>query len=556
MIDIQPQYVALSKLLSGRLFRIPEYQRAYSWTSKQRRDLFDDINTVAESTDDTIHFMATVVGLRRERRTIITDDYQVVEVVDGQQRLTTLILLLKATALSLDRADALQDRVGRELDETLVKPDQASLLLLQTNHDTGHHFADYLRKGVHSSWDKATTIADRELLRGMEECELFVQDWKHSRHLSELVALLKNRLTFIFHEISQEAIVYTVFEVLNSRGLEVSWFDRLKSMLMGIAFKTGLGNQKEIIDELHNLWRDIYTCIGLRQGMSNEALRFAATLQMTTKPNKPLSEEDAAELLRERAQSGGNAVVETTKWLKSVTEAVDRLWADNRRNAVRQISQARLLAVALHLRKDLSPRDLERTLRRWENLTFRIYGMLRNDSRTRVGDYVRLAWRTLNEQLSQTDIHAELAKIGAEFPLNEAIDSLRKVNCYSEWQEELRYFFFRYEEYLARQNGQIFDNEQWNRIWLASAADSIEHIMPQSAGSDELVHRLGNLVLLPPKLNSKLGAKKPKEKRLEYQKTGLLIAIQVADSLDHWNASAVKTREDALLDWAANEWAD
>jgi hypothetical protein len=57
---------------------------------------------------------------------------------------------------------------------------------------------------------------------------------------------VKNRLTFIFHELDDEATVYTVFEVLNSRGLAVPWFDRLKSLLMGIAFEHGSGNKSEV----------------------------------------------------------------------------------------------------------------------------------------------------------------------------------------------------------------------------------------------------------------------------------------------------------------------
>ena len=40
MLTIHPQYLTLSKLLDGRLFRVPEYQRAYSWTSRERQDLF------------------------------------------------------------------------------------------------------------------------------------------------------------------------------------------------------------------------------------------------------------------------------------------------------------------------------------------------------------------------------------------------------------------------------------------------------------------------------------------------------------------------------------
>ena len=64
---------------------------------------------------------------------------------------------------------------------------------------------------------------------------------------------------------------------------------------------------------------------------------------------------------------------------------------------------------------------------------------------------------------------------------------------------------------------------------------------------------MGNLVLLPPKLNSKLQNKDPGDKIEEYRKTGLLIAREVADTIadEGWNAKAIERREDALLAWAA-----
>src|SRR5688572_6005022 len=99
MITIHPQYLTLAQLLDKRLFRIPEYQRAYSWTSQQRQDLFGDIEKMNAKGPDEGHFMAAVVCLRRKKQTLGTDDYHVVEVVDGQQRLTTLIILLNVIKL-------------------------------------------------------------------------------------------------------------------------------------------------------------------------------------------------------------------------------------------------------------------------------------------------------------------------------------------------------------------------------------------------------------------------------------------------------------------------
>jgi len=562
MIDIQPQHVTLDQLLYGRLFRVPQYQRTYSWHKKQRQDLFEDIRRAAEK--ERSHFMATVVGLRREKRTIMTKEHQVVEIVDGQQRITTLILLLKAIAKAIDRSEPSGKKIGQELDETLVKPDKASLLLLQTNHDISHYFADYLRTGNRLPPESAGTLADRELLSAIQDCEKFVAEWQGAGNsLEDLVGLLKNRLTFVFHEIGDEALVYTVFEVLNSRGLDVSWFDRLKSILMAQVFESESGNKNEIIDEVHQLWTDIYRCVGLRLGLSTESLRFAATLRSPVSPSRPLGEEDAVELLRKQSEGGPHKVIETTKWLKAVTEAVDRLRADPTRNAVTGIAQARMVATAVYLRPDFSEEERASILRRWENVTFRIYGMFGKDARTAVGDYVRLAWSIAKGSLSVDQILGRLSSIGASFPIAEAVENLRGTDCYTGWGEELRYFFHRYEEHLARKAGQNFNNEQWNRIWQSSAADSIEHIRPQSYWASlgfepdpNEVHRLGNLLILPPRLNSKLGAKAPEEKADEYRKTGLLLAQEVAECLHDWSFKATEERETALLDWALREWAD
>ncbi len=81
-MQIQPLYLTVGNLLSGRLFKVPEYQRAYSWQSKQRADLFGDIEKVFSSDSDSTHFMATIVGLRRKKKRIASDEFLEIEVVD------------------------------------------------------------------------------------------------------------------------------------------------------------------------------------------------------------------------------------------------------------------------------------------------------------------------------------------------------------------------------------------------------------------------------------------------------------------------------------------
>ena len=245
-------------------------------------------------------------------------------------------------------------------------------------------------------------------------------------------------------------------------------------------------------------------------------------------------------------------------WLLRVTEACETVTGNPRLSAVPTISQARLLATAIHLREDITPEQSKQLLSRWEKISFRIYGLLMKDARTGVGNYVRLAWRVVNKKLSVDAIDKALLEIGEEFPIEVAVDLLRNENCYDNWEAELRYFMFRYEEHLTRKQKLNFRNEQWEKIWMVSPSESIEHIWAQSKAPDKYRHRLGNLVLLPPKLNSTLQDKSAKYKAVHYRKTGLLIAGEVADIIDTagWKSSSIEEREERLIEWAAEEWGD
>lgn len=161
-MQLSPLHLSVAKLLDGRLFRIPDYQRAYSWQKRQRQDLFDDIEEAHRSGRE--HFMATVVALAREKRVIAADELQAVEIVDGQQRITTIVILLKAVEKKLlDVDNEKQARAKRDLGGLLIKDDDHSLVLLQTNHDSSNVFTSYLRKGIVDE-ASVTTASDKNVV--------------------------------------------------------------------------------------------------------------------------------------------------------------------------------------------------------------------------------------------------------------------------------------------------------------------------------------------------------------------------------------------------------
>ena len=547
---MEPKFVSLKTLFDGRLFTVPQYQRSYSWKKKHCIDLLDDIKNSFKK-EKKLHFMATVVGLRRgDEVTIVADEYQPVDIVDGQQRITTLVMLYKAISKELGKTD-IEKALSQDMGEMLVKRN-ATVLLSQTNQDGGTDFVNYIRDGTHGPPSQAETSADRNLLDAMDSCEEFVQQWKNDgSDLVELAAHINNNLKFIYHEIDDEYLVYSAFEVLNSRGLEVSWFDRLKSILMSMLFDQKCNTTKDTLNEIHDRWATIFRIIGTQQ-ISSEILCFAATL-CSSDNKRILSEEKSVDVLVDRSKNGCDRIVKTTNRIEKIARSVVKIRTPNRNDAVLEIAQARLVAVAIDLRGDLTENEKTDLYNHWEKAVFSIYGICKNDARRLVGLFVSLACRIINEKISPKNIESELLSIVKECNVNEHIEALVVEDCYTNWSKKLRYLLYRYEEHLSEKVGQKITNDQWNRIWKDSASNTIEHILPQKSGN-KYVHSLGNMFLLPSGINAKLRDAPPVDKLEEYRKTGFTMANDIIDHLAKWDESKILERGRKIAQWAMQEW--
>ncbi|MGA9071731.1 MAG: HNH endonuclease family protein, partial [Terracidiphilus sp.] len=232
---------------------------------------------------------------------------------------------------------------------------------------------------------------------------------------------------------------------------------------------------------------------------------------------------------------------------------------------------------ALYLATGVSEMERTKLLEQWERITFRIFGLLQKDSRTKVGDYVRLASRIIKgdpDYQSFNQIMAELRNIGADYSIKEAVENgLRRVDLYRESPEVCRYILWNYEEFLARSIGSnaTIDEHERTQIWRIRATDSLEHIFPQTPGTgwkgktgkspfsqkaiDANVHRLGNLLLLPQPLNSEAQARPFTEKKALYEKHNLRMIDKVCAVKD-WTFDSIDDREEKLASWAEQRWGD
>lgn len=579
---IHPEFKSLNHILSDKIFSIPEYQRHYSWQKKQRKDLFCDIEKIykeREKDKSKIHFMATIVCLKTQAEKIVgSDSFCVYSVVDGQQRLTTLIILLKAISIKL-RTDGLINEADK-LDFLLVKGDER-LIILQNNIVDKSLLREYLQNGYVSN-DSSKTSADENIKEAIKNCTDFVNDEKNIKVI-DLLALLKNGLYFIFLSMEDEGAVYTVFEVLNSRGLDVDWLDKCKSVLMGLLYEQAniLQNEavfKQHLTELYGCWTEIYGNIGIRNIDGDEIVKFTATLMNPINARKVMSAEESLEFIKKNSSSI-NEIITNTNLIKKVTVCLSKLHDNKRQAAVTYITQARLLAVSIMLTYD--GKDRFKLLDQWERTTFKIYGLFKRDSRTAVGDYVSVAkeiYVSKNKEnkndvnFSVDNLVKKIAKIGSdkngvtEFDIS-TVDKELKKDCYNDWSsEELRYFFFKYEEYTSKQKGSQINDATWTEIWGLSASKTIEHILPQDENAtgwehftteeyEEYLHSIGNLCLLSQTKNSQAGNHPFDFKKTIYPSANMN-SLENVIACNVWNKEAIEERTERLITFAKEQWKD
>lgn len=562
---MDPKFLTFNRILAGRLFRIPDYQRPYSWGKRQRSELFGDILELTRLDDDRKHFMSTVVCLSTEKVKIRTDEYDKLDVVDGQQRITTLIILLKAIEkkLSITSKKKYSKEIA-EIKDILVKADQ-NLVLLQTNHDNRGILRNYLVRGLVPDENQIFLAADINMSNAIKECEEFINDGD----AEQIYTIIKNRLEFVFYILEKEETVYTVFEVLNSRGMDVDLIDKLKSVLMGLAFeKFGKSASSDHILEIKEKWTRIYEYIGHRSIPGQEIVRFAATLEKSTVPSKVMGGDEALASFKEECKKDSAKIIEYSSLLKETADSLRSLYQNRRLESVTDIIQARLLAVSIKLSKFKEPEKSE-LLAMWEKLSFKIYGLFNLDARTGVGDYTKLAWRIYKGCVDFSEAKRELSAVDKRYNIDTAIKQKLEFNdCYNDWEKELRYLLYRYEEHLADKNGETISNEIWESIWRSSPATTIEHIFPKNPNTpaewrgkigkgrdrkEKFVNCLGNLMLLPPGINSMASDKGFNEKKGIYTKYTIRMTKEITDKSE-WNYKTIEDRQSKIIEWIKKTW--
>ena len=553
------------KLLgNGLTYRVPRFQRDYSWTETEWDDLWQDLLGTVEGGAEPSHYMGYLVLQSADDKTF--------EVIDGQQRLTTVSLIVLAALRGLQRlidqgVDAEQNKQRLDqlrqtyvgyLDPVTLVP--RSKLTLNRNND--RYYQTYLvplaqklpQHGFKAS-ERALRSAFEWFDRHVDEHVQPIEAKNRGRALAQLVDSMSDKLFFTVITVSDELNAYKVFETLNARGVRLSATDLLKNYLFSVLH--GTDNHEAELAALEDRWESLVGRLGAeslpdflrnhwnsRHGSARQTELFKVIRARVTK------REQVFDLLRDM-----DVDVET---YVALTQPETPGWPGTWRELVRTLRMFNVrqpFPLLLAARRVFDDSNFETVLSACVTMSLRynVIGGLHTADQERAYHAAAqgIATGKLRDARATLEALRSVYVADAQFVAAFADRSLRIAAARN--RKVVRYILSELERHVG---GAAPD--------LDDAAVSIEHILPEHPGAgwdrfaseqlDELVHRLGNLTLLGSSPNRDVGNADFATKRELFRNSAFKLTAKLAADFEEWTPETIDRRQMQLARFAKAVW--
>lgn len=538
---------------NGLLYEVPKFQRDYSWDQQQWDDLWNDI--VSLDTDkESEHYMGYLV--------LQTTDNVKYYVIDGQQRLTTLSIMILAVLKCIEdlivdgieiednkkRKDLLHSSYIGFIDpETLIAKNK---MILNRNNDDYYRTYMVLLKELPLRGTNASEKLMRECFNWFLERlkKRFSSGEKYAGFIGEFT----DKLFFTSIKVSDQLNAFKVFETLNARGVQLSSADLLKNYLFSVVDESRPG--KNEIEELESMWSKLVDKLGNQK--LEEYLRYFwnSSNKTVRKSNlfaeirsKISSKEEVFRLVRD--------LIETADIYLSIRDPNDEIWKSKddiikNLKLLRQfgINQTNSLLIAGY--KNLSTSDFTKLTRICSIISFRynVIGGLNPNEQEEIYNSLALSI-TKDRSFKIRDlesIYVSDTRFENEFAVKQFKPTTRNNKI-------IRYILAELEKYN-------FTND----INPDSDIYTIEHILPESADenwgefTDEeisrSVYRLGNLTFLESVLNREADKKAFVDKIKFYEKSNSKMTLSISSEFKNWNEDKISERQRQMAKAAKSIW--
>ena len=577
-------------LIGDRLFNIPVYQRSYAWEERHLNDLWNDLYYLDASKE---HHFGTIL-LKDSKETIPygLKTFTQLEVIDGQQRITTILILMREIVFQMKAVgDKTLRNQASKLEEEYLKYD--SLYKLNLLGSDGDFFRDYIMDEK-EQLDEPQTGSQRRLADAKSFFNNKLNDEKKRQQPSEFVCYLTglkqkiDRLELMQYLVTSSADAIRIFETVNDRGRPLSNLEKTKSILMHTSY-LGLGNGDGAIEdrlqELNERFSRIYQCFEAVHGAEHiewldlddiqryhfiisvsdnkYALNYMDELKQCIAKKRRRDPKKSVEFVRQYASSLDDAFVSVKTMVNTRVKSGDEpgVWLDKVFKQ-RRLGNVFPLLISSWLRFGKEPDRMVNILKLIEAFIFRVYLVGRRRGDAAQGWFNGVAQDVHRKRLNYDSLVDTLKQMNHYYKPDASFgESLRSGEFYHNHDRRtIKYLLSEYEIDLRCKSGEplplaqdeILSGEyQVEHIWPKNPADLSEDMVETH---EKNVHRLGNLTLASSQWNNSMGNRPFDEKKRKYRDSSLRVQRELTAE-EEWNDSTIEVREDRIVEFALRRWA-
>ncbi|NUE03632.1 DUF262 domain-containing protein [Halorubraceae archaeon YAN] len=261
-------------ILSTGLYRIPNYQRGYAWTSREVNDLLDDLEYVTENESVEDHYLNSIIVTEADDESLADKLY----VIDGQQRLLTSNLLaheILRKAFELDSGDDqntnhLKTQVESKLYTGIYKSGSSRVTRRVIPAEEHQEIFKELvptdleaERDLEAIIEAADSPSEQKLAKAVQIITNRLDDILNNLsssqdkllYLDRLASTLHNDFTATLHEVKSPSEAGRIFEAINDRGRNLNRADKIKSYLV---YRATLGDVSVGVEDIHETFTQIY----------------------------------------------------------------------------------------------------------------------------------------------------------------------------------------------------------------------------------------------------------------------------------------------------------
>ena len=590
--------VSLNGLLTGnQVFDIPVYQRGYAWERKNLEDLWEDLYYLDPSKK---HYFGTVL-LKDSGKTARTSlaALKRFDLIDGQQRLTTVLILLREVISQLKEVSTNELRGDVDALERSYLKDGGHYKLNPLGDD-GDFFHHVVIDGNDFLAGDTTTHSQRRLTeaRAFFKERLIAEKEKQPSEYQNFLVQFKQKiddLQLIQYQVTSDADAIRIFETVNDRGRPLSNLEKTKSFLMHTSY-LGIEDDDEVagrLKELNGHFSRIYRHFEDVSGTKHmERLRldendvhryhfinYISPGSTSSRPTDSLKDRIRDNLRRDPEECVEYAITYARDLemsflaVKQITEAYrtdDEGGTLSKIFMLERMGNIFPLLIASWLRFGDDGQRLEGILKLLETFIVRVYLVGGYRSHTGASTLYGKAHRVHRKRLGYDGLIAELSGMNRYYQNDEQFTrALGQGDLYERLgSRTIRYLLSEYEIHLRRKvdvplavatQEKILSSEyQVEHIWAQHP--SLEMGDEESAAHRQNVHRLGNLTVASQSWNKSMGNKIFQEKRWQpeempsYSNSNLLVQKELAKH-PSWDVDSIEDRETDIVAFALQRWS-